>query len=56
MAIHEEPSYADSTIQLPRTEDATHQSMLLPLFPGMTDEQQDYVINCLATNLAAVTA
>jgi dTDP-4-amino-4,6-dideoxygalactose transaminase len=56
MAIHEEPSYADSTIQLPNTEHATHNSLLLPLFPGMTDEQQDYVLNCLATHLVAVAA
>lgn len=56
MAIHEEPSYADATIQLPKTEDATHNSMLLPLFPGMTDEQQDYVLNSLTKHLSAVAA
>ena len=30
--------------------------MMLPLFPGLTDEQQDYVIDRLATHMAAVAA
>jgi hypothetical protein len=29
---------------------------MLPLFAGLTDEQQDHVIDSLATHLAAVTA
>jgi perosamine synthetase len=56
MAIHQEPSYADPAVQLPLTERASATSMVLPLFAGLTDEQQDHVIGCLATQLAAVTA
>ena len=29
---------------------------MLPLFAGLTDEQQDYVIASLTTHLAAVAA
>jgi hypothetical protein len=29
---------------------------MLPLFAGMSDEQQDYVIGCLTSHLAAVAA
>jgi perosamine synthetase len=56
MAIHQEPSYADPAVTLPLTEHASASSMVLPLFAGLTDEQQDHVIGCLATQLAAVTA
>ena len=30
--------------------------MLLPLFPDLSDEQQDYVIERLATHLSAAVA
>jgi perosamine synthetase len=56
MAIHQEPSYAHPAVKLPLTEHASATSMVLPLFAGLTDEQQDHVIGCLATQLAAVTA
>ena len=29
---------------------------MLPLFAGLTDEEQDHVIDCLATHMAAVAA
>ena len=48
MASHEELAYADVDAVLPHTEAATRESMMLPLFPGLTDEQQDHVIACLA--------
>ena len=35
---------------------ATRDSMMLPLFPGLTDEQQDYVIDRLATHVTALAA
>jgi perosamine synthetase len=56
MAIHEEGAYAHVDVELPNTEAASGSSLMLPLFAGLTDEQQDHVIACLATHLAAVTA
>jgi dTDP-4-amino-4,6-dideoxygalactose transaminase len=45
MASHLEPAYAGSAhAPLPVTERLTERSLLLPLFQGMTDEQQDRVI------------
>ena len=56
MAIHEEPAYSDSGVRLPHTEAATRDSMMLPLFPALTDEEQEYVIDRLATHVSAVAA
>jgi perosamine synthetase len=56
MAIHREPSYADPAVDLPQTDAASGRSLMLPLFAGLTDEQQDHVIACLSTHMAAVAA
>jgi dTDP-4-amino-4,6-dideoxygalactose transaminase len=56
MAIHEEAAYGDVPADLPHTEAASRSSLMLPLFAGMTDEQHDHVVECLATRLAAVAA
>jgi perosamine synthetase len=56
MAIHQEQAYAGAVADLPHTEAATRDSLMLPMFAGLTDEQQDHVIDCLATHLAAVAA
>jgi perosamine synthetase len=56
MAIHEEPSYAGPAIELPNTVAASHGSLMLPLFAGLSDEQQDYVIDRLAAHLPALVA
>jgi perosamine synthetase len=56
MAIHRELSYADSGAVLPNTDAASANSMMLPLFPGMTDEQQDYVIDRVAGHVTALAA
>jgi dTDP-4-amino-4,6-dideoxygalactose transaminase len=56
MAIHEEGAYAEAVADLPHTEAATRESLMLPLFAGLTDEQQDHVIESLATHVAAVAA
>src|SRR4051794_2107716 len=56
MASHREGSYADTSADLPQTEIASDCSIMLPLFVGMTDEQQDHVIASLASHLAAVPA
>jgi dTDP-4-amino-4,6-dideoxygalactose transaminase len=56
MAIHEEAAYPTVRADLPHTEAATRDSMMLPVFPGLSDEEQDYVIDSLAGHLAAVAA
>jgi perosamine synthetase len=56
MAIHEETAYAGSAGALPHTEAAARESLMLPLFPGMSDEQQDYVVERLVGHLAALAA
>ena len=56
MAIHEEGAYADVEVELPETEAASASSLMLPLFAGLTDEQQDHVIASLATHLAGIAA
>jgi dTDP-4-amino-4,6-dideoxygalactose transaminase len=48
MAIHLEGAYAGSEESLPHTEAAAREVVLLPLFPGLGDEAQDHVIECLA--------
>lgn len=48
MAIHLEGAYADSGVDLPHTEAAARDVVLLPLFPGLSDEAQDYVVERVA--------
>ena len=40
MAIHAEQSYAGNSAILPHTMAATRDSMMLPLFPGLTDSSR----------------
>lgn len=48
MNIHQEPSYADfGPYQLPHSEAARDSSLLLPLYPTMTEEDQQFVIDQL---------
>jgi dTDP-4-amino-4,6-dideoxygalactose transaminase len=56
MAIHQEKAYAESDALLPHTVAATRESLLLPLFPELTDDQQDYVIERVATHAEALAA
>jgi perosamine synthetase len=56
MAIHEEQAYAGVEVGLPHTEAATRESLMLPMFAGLTDEQQDHVIDSLAMQMAAAAA
>ena len=56
MAIHEEESYAAERIDLPHTESATSDVLMLPLFPDLTFEQQDYVTSRLAAHTVALAA
>src|SRR6266567_1829889 len=47
MASHLEKTYTSryGRVSLPVTEEATHATMLLPLYAAMTDEEQTYVID-----------
>jgi dTDP-4-amino-4,6-dideoxygalactose transaminase len=56
MAIHHEQSYADARPFLPHTESAARDVIMLPLFPGLTDAEQDRVIDRLSVHLAARAA
>jgi dTDP-4-amino-4,6-dideoxygalactose transaminase len=56
MAIHEEEAYRDTFARLPHTEAAARDVLMLPLFPGLTFEQQDYVIDRLAAHVIAQAA
>lgn len=53
MAIHLEPAYRTRypDLVLPETERATEETLLLPLFAGMTDDEQDRVVAALGTAL-----
>lgn len=54
MAIHEEPYYVNrlGRVSLPETEAATRDTLLLPLFASMTEQEQDRVIEALRKTLA----
>jgi perosamine synthetase len=52
MAIHQERSYDADGDALPHTNLATADGLMLPLFAGMSDEEQDYVIAKLGEHLA----
>lgn len=54
MAIHEEVPYAGSGDGLPHTVAASRETMMLPLFPGLEEQQQDHVIERVEAHLAAL--
>lgn len=56
MAIHHEASYATETKSLPHTDAAARDVIMLPLFPGLSDEAQDFVIERLHANTLARAA
>lgn len=57
MAIHEEGAYAGQPANsLEHAEAAARDTLMLPLFPDLTDEQQDYVVACLANTVLALAA
>jgi perosamine synthetase len=51
-ASHLEPPYADGAPQLPVTEALARETLLLPLHPDLTHDQQDLVAERLAAHLA----
>jgi perosamine synthetase len=50
MAIHEERSYAGTHTNLEHTEAAARDVLMLPLFPDLSDQEQEYVIESLASH------
>jgi perosamine synthetase len=56
MNIHEEDSYAEPKLRLPQAELASSQSLVLPLFAGLTEAEQDHVIDRLAAQVSALAA
>jgi perosamine synthetase len=56
MAIHHEGAYPDVTAQLPHTDAAAADVLMLPLFADLTDEQQDHVIDRVCAHAAALAA
>jgi perosamine synthetase len=56
MAIHLEAAYAAPGVELPHTEAAERDVVLLPLFPGLSDDAQDYVVQRLAAVAVAEVA
>ncbi len=47
MAIHMEECYRKYRVYLPKTERITRNTILLPIYPSMTDEDQEYVMQCM---------
>ncbi len=56
MAIHEEDAYAGGHAGLTHTEAAAREALMLPLFPQMSFEQQDYVVERLTEHVMARAA
>lgn len=58
MAAHQEPFYAAgfSHLRLPETESAVRETMILPLFPQMRSEEQEFVISSIREILTSPVA
>jgi perosamine synthetase len=61
MAMHEEGAYSDRPgvgrrLGLEHTEAATRQTLMLPLFPDLSEDAQDYVLERLEVNVLARAA
>jgi perosamine synthetase len=56
MAIHEEAAYRGPHADLRHTEGAAREALMLPLFPDLTEAQQDYVIERLASYVLSSAA
>ncbi len=56
MAIHEEGAYADrpavsGRLGLEHTETAARETLMLPIFPDLSEQEQDYVVKRLAAHV-----
>jgi perosamine synthetase len=56
MAIHQEGAYPEEPADLPHTEAAARDTLMLPLFADLSEEQQDYVIDRLSSHVVAQAA
>ena len=56
MAIHHERAYQDAGTWLPHSDRSADDTFLVPLFPGLGDDAQDYVIERLAALTVAFAA
>jgi perosamine synthetase len=56
MAIHHERAYAGAAADLPHTDAAAADVLLLPLFPELAEDEQAYVIDRLAAYVVAAAA
>jgi dTDP-4-amino-4,6-dideoxygalactose transaminase len=56
MAIHREAAYAGTVAHLPNTDMITSETLMLPLFPGLTEEQQDHVIDRVLSHVTVLAA
>ena len=56
MAIHHEAAYAGLDLDLPNTDMVTNETFMLPIFPGLTEDQQDFVIERVASHVMALAA
>jgi perosamine synthetase len=61
MAIHEEGAYGDGVdigprLELAHTEAATRETLMIPIFPDLTEEEQDYVLERIAAHVLAFAA
>ena len=54
MAIHREPYYRERfpSLSLPHTEAATEKTLLLPVYVGLTEAEQDHIVSALRTAIA----
>ena len=54
MAIHQEDAYASATpFDLPHSDAAAADVLMLPIYPGLSDREQDFVIGRLAAHTAS---
>jgi len=51
MAIHREPCYIGYKAKLPETEGITDKTIILPLYPSMTDDEVRHVIECVCNTV-----
>lgn len=56
MAIHMEQAYASTRVDLPHTEAAAADVVMLPLYAELPEEHQDYVLDRLADHVIAQAA
>jgi len=47
MTAHSEYAYNNNTSKLPITEDLTNNSVLIPIYPGLTNSEAEYIIQSI---------